>query len=299
MLAARPWHGLVLVVFIVAACAGTARAVGDAWHRDQCARLVGCGNRGSTHSATAAASLVPSLEPSPTATSVSTAPPPSQPTVITPPLETRPPIATNGPTSIKPLPTIDDPNADDLQAFWSQVIDLSCIAFGQDEDWESLKQMTNDVDIVVLGRPTSVSTYYDSERQGDRYLVDFTVDEVIKGDLSTDMTGVLRLDDWYGAFSEKFDAPIPSTTTLLFARNKALREQLPGLTKVPGDEFRYYLPSNYQNVYPDLNGKVFITYPTSDRRLDRTRRIPSRARRRVVRRSGCKGSPGRGQSNES
>jgi hypothetical protein len=180
--------------------------------------------------------------------------------VLTPAPMSPTPAAPTPTPRILPIPTLTTATADNLQAFWSQALDLSCSEMMQDEDWESLDQMTTDVDLVIVGRPAYVSTYFDEDWGEDRPLINVAVDDVLKGSLSSDVPNVVKLVDWYGTFADTIEAPIPAVPTVLFVRNTALREQYINESPQPQDQYTYYLPSDYQNVMPELDGKVFIPY---------------------------------------
>jgi hypothetical protein len=128
---------------------------------------------------------------------------------------------------------------------------------GVEDDWESVGQMTHDVDLIVLGRPVAFERRPDPLRYDELAIVTVAIDEVLKGHPSVAVPGQLQVTA-QGSFVEDWDAPIPATPTLFFLRNLVGFEERQHIEVRVGDEFIYYVPGIHQNVIAELGGRVHV-----------------------------------------
>jgi hypothetical protein len=161
--------------------------------------------------------------------------------------------------------TIDQPTSADIDHFWAQFLELSCVEFGMEDYWDSVAQMSNDVEVVVVGHPVAVSVRENPDRWGEFAVIDVAIDEALKGTPASAQPGIIEITDegsgsWWSDYPDghRPDVPIPAVTTLLFLRNEAAAQIRYGYTPEPGDEYLYYMPGVHQNVLTELEGKVYV-----------------------------------------
>jgi hypothetical protein len=154
-------------------------------------------------------------------------------------------------------PILDNPTPDEIHQFWSHVIDLSCVDFIQENYWESVAQMTRDVELVVIARPQSVRYTADPVYR-DSPIVRFTIDQVLKGGPVTLQDGTMQLAVDQDELESIDEVPIPAVPTLLFLRNMAVGRSDWYVPGGPDPSTLYYLPTTYQNVMVNRDGHVFL-----------------------------------------
>jgi hypothetical protein len=139
-----------------------------------------------------------------------------------------------------------------LNDFWRQIVELACVEFGEEKEWRSLASLTKQIDLVVVGRPVSV------EWQPDSYaaILDVQVDEVLKGVPVYASPGVIQFyaEDAFNPIS----GPMPGLPTVLFLRNIGDRYREYDQPVGRGDDYLYYTPTVYQNIFLKFRDRVFI-----------------------------------------
>ena len=229
---------------------------------------LGCGSTGP-------AAPSPSLldaSPSPSITTSFVLPSATIPASQTPPATPMPTISPTTlitPTStttalVTPLPfsVIDDPSTADIDHFWAQYLELSCVEFGMEDYWDSVTQMSKDVEVILVGHPISIAVRPDPDRYGVISLINVAVDDVLKGNPSEQQKGVIQVtdsqigdgdpDEWSGV------APVPIAPTLFFLRSLVGFEDRASVPVAAGDEYLYYTPGTHQNVLTEVAGKVYV-----------------------------------------
>lgn len=178
------------------------------------------------------------------------------PTAVGPTSATTPPSATPLPTLAPPTPPAspgtsppssgDPTDAARLNRFWLPLNDFECIEMIADKFWESLARMTRDVDFVVVGRPVAVEERRVGEFPLPITIIRVEVAEVLKGHPVVGDTGTIEMSigSTSGTVIEVLRQNLPSNTHLLFLSDQ--------------DNFPYYLPTPYQNVFVDLDGVVEV-----------------------------------------
>lgn len=131
--------------------------------------------------------------------------------------------------------------------------------------WESVAQMSKDVEVVVIGHPVAVSVRQDPQRWGEFAVIDIAVDDVLKGTPASPQPDIIEITDqgsgpWWSDYPDGHqpDVPVPAGPTLLFLRNVAAAQTRYGYDPEPGDEYLYYMPGVHQNVLTELDGKVYV-----------------------------------------
>ena len=213
--------------------------------------------------ATATAAVVETLPPTSPSPSLNepTESPPPPPSDTPMPTATLAPSPTPAPFSPLPVPTVLDPTTKDIDQFWQQFLELSCVEMGMEDYWDSVAQMSQDVEVVLVGHPVSVTVRSDAGGLPEG-AVGIAVDELLKGNPATEHAGIVEItDEGQGAWDWQPDwpsEPIPGTPTLLFLRNEAAAAARYGNPVDPGDEYLYYMPGVHQNVLTELDGKVYV-----------------------------------------
>jgi len=156
-----------------------------------------------------------------------------------------------------PVPTIDEPKGADVDRFWAQILDLSCVEFGMEDYWDSVDQMTRDVEVIVVGRPISIELRRDADRYEQLGIINVAVDEVIKGDPRMARPGVIQVSH-HAAFIDGSDEAVPANPTVFFLRNLVDFEQRQNIGVRASDEFVYYVPGVHQNVIAEIDGRAYV-----------------------------------------